>query len=264
MQCNICSLEFKSLGCHIRYKHPEYTAKEYYDKYLRKDNEGFCENCGKESVFVNINKGYSVYCSDDCRLAVMRSDNNYAKRIECKQKISNKLKGNKHTLGYKFTEEQCKHVRAAIKKSWDESPERKIKLSQTIYCHPKYKHGYFESKKNNKKIHYRSSFELEMYKILESIDEVIEYDTECIGLEYIYKDKKKTYLPDVLVKFKDLTYLIEIKPKRLLYDELNVIKFQAAHQYCKHNNMKFLIITEDELFGKNKIQRAKDFAKSVD
>lgn len=264
MKCKICGLEFKTISYHIRYKHPEYTIKEYYDKFLRKNNEGFCENCGKESIFININKGYSKCCCNDCRLAILRSDNNYAKRPECKQKISEKLKGNKHTLGYKFTEEQRKNVKLAIKKSWDESPERKLKLSQTIYCNPKYKQGYFDSKKNGKKIHYRSSFELEMYNILENIEEVLEYDTECLGIEYIYRGKKKMYLPDVIVKFKDLTYIIEIKPKHMLSDELNMIKFQAARQYCELNNMKFLIVTEDELFGENKIQRAIDFAKSVD
>ena len=42
------------------------TKKEYYDKFLKKENEGICLRCGKETNFINIHSGYFKYCSCDC------------------------------------------------------------------------------------------------------------------------------------------------------------------------------------------------------
>ena len=64
MICQICNKEIKS-NCHISKKH-HVSAKEYYDTYIRKENEGFCLNCGKETTFISITNGYHDYCSKSC------------------------------------------------------------------------------------------------------------------------------------------------------------------------------------------------------
>lgn len=42
------------------------TVQEYYDLYLKKEDEDVCENCGKKTSFENMNKGYRRYCSQKC------------------------------------------------------------------------------------------------------------------------------------------------------------------------------------------------------
>lgn len=43
------------------------TSKEYYDKYLKGDIEGFCKVCGKETKLYSITIGYRPYCSIKCK-----------------------------------------------------------------------------------------------------------------------------------------------------------------------------------------------------
>ena len=65
--CQICNKECKNnigLSSHIR-SH-DIPSGGYYDKYLKKENEGICLECGKETKFINIQKGYRHYCSLKC------------------------------------------------------------------------------------------------------------------------------------------------------------------------------------------------------
>jgi len=39
------------------------NLKEYYDKVLRKEDEGKCLHCGKETKFLGYNHGYAKFCS---------------------------------------------------------------------------------------------------------------------------------------------------------------------------------------------------------
>jgi csr/mutH/archaeal HJR family nuclease len=68
MICNICNKEFKTyvgLSCHIRQSHNT-TSQEYYDKYIRKEGEGFCNVCQKPTSFRNFHIGYSRFCCGKC------------------------------------------------------------------------------------------------------------------------------------------------------------------------------------------------------
>ena len=42
------------------------TTKEYYDKHIKKENEGKCIKCGKETRYYTYNKGYAEFCSLEC------------------------------------------------------------------------------------------------------------------------------------------------------------------------------------------------------
>ncbi len=69
VKCKICGRECKnylSLTSHVRQKH-KISKKNYYDKYLLKDNEGICY-CGKETNFYNTKVGYLKYCSSKCAI----------------------------------------------------------------------------------------------------------------------------------------------------------------------------------------------------
>jgi len=65
--CKLCNkqiLSIRGLSSHLRYNHPEYNIRKYYDKFLRKENEGICQlkGCDNKTNFVNINIGYSEHC----------------------------------------------------------------------------------------------------------------------------------------------------------------------------------------------------------
>lgn len=59
-KCIVCGKDCHSIGKHIA-KHG-LTPQEYYDKFLKTDNEGICPVCGAETKFKKITQGYAAYC----------------------------------------------------------------------------------------------------------------------------------------------------------------------------------------------------------
>lgn len=67
MICSICNKLFNSVSSfshHLR-SH-KLSPKIYYDKYLKKPNEGICPVCGKETTFRGLSVGYLECCSSKC------------------------------------------------------------------------------------------------------------------------------------------------------------------------------------------------------
>lgn len=68
MKCEICHQECKSnisFVKHLKNKH-DIESQEYYDTYLKKDNEGVCNTCETPTKYISISKGYAKYCSAEC------------------------------------------------------------------------------------------------------------------------------------------------------------------------------------------------------
>ena len=68
IKCAICNYEtqnHQSFNSHISHAH-HIKSKDYYDKYIKKTNEGLCETCGKHTNFINMWKGYRLYCCNSC------------------------------------------------------------------------------------------------------------------------------------------------------------------------------------------------------
>jgi hypothetical protein len=121
---------------------------------------------------------------------------------------------------------------------------------------PKFKEGYFESKKNKKILHYRSGYELEVYKALENISSVIEYYVEPIKIGYLFEGKKHTYNPDLVVIFDDNHKEVwEIKPSNQTDLPKNNAKWVACDNYCQMRGWKFVVITERGINKLKKISR---------
>lgn len=66
MICKICGKSVGTIGKHVRMMHSPMTAKEYYDTYLIKPDEGSCKVCGKPCKFMDCVRGYLMYCSCKC------------------------------------------------------------------------------------------------------------------------------------------------------------------------------------------------------
>ena len=65
-KCNICGKEVKYIGRHIISCHKDINQQDYYNKYIRKENEGICPVCKKPTTFLGITKGYRDHCSVTC------------------------------------------------------------------------------------------------------------------------------------------------------------------------------------------------------
>ena len=75
--CKICKTDFETirdLSNHLRFTE-KITAKDYYDKYLKKEGEGIC-TCGNPTQFDSLATGYKHHCSRKCS----NSDNEVLKK----------------------------------------------------------------------------------------------------------------------------------------------------------------------------------------
>lgn len=90
--CKICNFELmnvRKLSKHIRDKHKLLSVKEYYDNYLKKDNEGVCVICSNKTVYSDLNNGYKETCGKSCAAKLRRKElkqnpekfNNFVKKI---------------------------------------------------------------------------------------------------------------------------------------------------------------------------------------
>lgn len=112
------------------------------------------------------------------------------------------------------------------------------------------KSGHFFSKKNNKEIHYRSSYELMAYKLLEQMYKVKSYNTEPFSIQYEYQNINRYTIPDILITYTDGSKeLVEVKAKWNIYTEKEQHKLYAMWEYANDNNMDFSVWTEDELLN---------------
>jgi len=94
-KCELCKRQFDNitkLAAHL--SHPKSSCKVnikiYYDKYLRKKNEGICIYCGRETAFSSLSKGYpSIKCkhcrNNDLETKIIRKQNSLQKREKKKQ-----------------------------------------------------------------------------------------------------------------------------------------------------------------------------------
>lgn len=136
----------------------------------------------------------------------------------------------------------------------------------------KYANGEFQMLNPNKYVgkkrpHYRSSWEHAVMRMCDNNPAILNWANEAIHINYRnpFTGKNTIYVPDFFVTFIDATQrthaeLWEIKPAKETTLEaarsqrdkaaaiLNMAKWQAARQYCANQNIKFRILTENDLF----------------
>jgi len=71
IECKVCgekTIYVKNLPFLLNHigKIHKMTNQEYYDCYFKKEKEGVCESCGKETKFIKFSNGYRRYCSQKC------------------------------------------------------------------------------------------------------------------------------------------------------------------------------------------------------
>ena len=63
-ECLIVFPKIRSLTTHIQFKH---NTKEYFDKWLKDDNDSKCKICGNTTEFISSVRGYKTCCCDKHR-----------------------------------------------------------------------------------------------------------------------------------------------------------------------------------------------------
>lgn len=114
-----------------------------------------------------------------------------------------------------------------------------------------FKGGHFFSQKNGRMLHYRSSYELIAYRILEQNEKVMKYEVESFHIDYRYGNSFHRYIPDILVTYKNgVKELIEVMSEWQFGEARKIAKLSRAHSYCVFNEMTFSVWTEKDLESK--------------
>ncbi len=111
--CKECDEEFsiaENLSKHV--KHHGMNNREYYDKWLKKEDEEKCPICSEQTPFKSITKGYKKYCSLECKRlgAGNKTSETWKKRkteiqknykflcLECKERFKTSIKLTNHII----------------------------------------------------------------------------------------------------------------------------------------------------------------------
>lgn len=118
---------------------------------------------------------------------------------------------------------------------------------------------------------YKSSLELKAIRYADFNKHITKWGLEPFGIPYVKPTDGKVhrYFIDLFIILKDIKILIEIKPKSqtikpklpsiktpksirnyqyaLQTYYINLAKWQSAREFCKKRNMKFIILTEEDL-----------------
>lgn len=128
-KCEICGRsdfeKITALTTHIQFHHRDYTAKIYYDKFLKKSEEGVCHICGGPTPFRGMIKGYQKFCSNKC---AWQDPEVKAKRAESISQLTEErvrewwkknIASRRNSEGYCITEEEAEKRAEISKKSFE-------------------------------------------------------------------------------------------------------------------------------------------------
>jgi len=125
-------------------------------------------------------------------------------------------------------------------------------------------------KGNPTNIIFRSKWEADVFRFCDMNSEIVKWSSEEIVIPYVspLDGRVHRYFPDIWIQKTDKSCaIIEIKPfKQTLEPEIpkkktraflneaatyvvNQAKWKAASEYCKDRNWKFILMTENEIYG---------------
>lgn len=169
--------------------------------------------------------------------------------LEHRRKISEFQKTRKGEKAAGYKKHHSTQTRRKISESVSRSIAKKI-LEGSFNFNTRYDSGHMHSAKNNKVVHYRSSYEKRFFLLLEYATEIEEYVVEPVFIPYFIKGLKKHYIPDVLIKYRSgVSHLVEIKPEVFTRDIVNLLKFNAAKKFVVENSIdEFFVLTEGDFW----------------
>lgn len=241
--CNIITKSLTALSAHVYGKH-KLKSKEYYNLYLKSEEEGLCLYCKKPTSYRNYH--YFRFCSNSC------ADNYNYMNSEYKQKHKDlyddniKQKMSEKRLKYFENEENKKNLSKTIK-NYYKNNENREKTANAV------KKSIKEGKLRKRYIYndkiFQSYYELSFYIWLKEHKIRFEY-LQNVSFNYIHNNITYSYFPDfkvfnTYVEIKGLHFFENHDPNRKMinpYDRSQDAKYEAKHQ-CMIKN-KVHIITD--------------------
>lgn len=123
-------------------------------------------------------------------------------------------------------------------------------LKYTNNGYKKSKKGWYSFINLDLKYFYRSSWELEVLTTLDILikEKLIKKIFEPNRIKYSIDNVDRHYYPDIgIILSNSKEFILEIKPKSKLLENINIAKFNAARK----TNINFKILTEDDIFSNN-------------
>lgn len=249
-ECLECQEKFKTKLALSKHIHKKHNIKIYYDKYLKKENENLCRECGNETKFTGkINgkyAGYEMCCSNKCREIYKlkkRTNTNLIKynvknvfqdkNIKMKIKKSFKKRyGINHNMK---SEEGKKQYKKSMKLKY--GIEWPLQDSRILYKNLKSARLIHHYKDTN--LTYQGSYELDF---LEKYYEKFKTNlNNGPSIKYKYKNQNKVYHSDFYIK--SLNLIVEIKSSwTLKLDE----EIEYKKKYCINNKYNYIMILDKD------------------
>ena len=243
-KCKVCNKEFKNataLTSHLNSKH-SLSSKTYYDKYIKKDNEGVCPICGKITRYTRLSTGYKKFCSIKCSRQSKEVLNN----------IRDGMKNSEHWQQVLKSEEYRKSLSESISKATNTVEIRKKRSDITTKL---FHDGIYACKYKYDNIKFSSSYELAYYIWLK--DNNINFIYQADSIPFDFYGVTKHYVPDfkindILVEIKGIHFFENkdtngkmICPWKHKNDTPEKIKlrnelFEAKHQCMIRNNVEII------------------------
>lgn len=248
VKCEVCGVVTRNLGNHLHFRHPAVSSEVYFRRFVsRSETAPTCLVCNGSVAFRGPVKGYRETCGMRCRSTlVMRrrlaDPEHAAANAENARLVLAALKQDP-----KFVRSQSaassKTMSSTMRRLWQDPDYRKVLAPKGRGTR-----GWHESRKAGQ-VYFRSSYEKLAFTILDQLSVVESYEVEPLLIEYEHPcGRVRGYYPDILVEYRGgRKELVEIKPERFLKDPVNKRKASAARKWCRQNNIKFSVWTEEAL-----------------
>ncbi len=252
--CEECGSEydrFCDLSRHIGIMH---NHKEYYDKYLKEENEDICPICKNKNTYLNRwDRGYKKTCSKRCA-NILRKKSGEKTNLEkygvkAPAQVKHIRKKTNETMIKKYGNNcpmQNPHIQQKIKennvkKLGVEYPFQSDAIQQKVIN----KFSQYRRFKNTN-VYYNTSYELDfLEKYYDKFLDIQRGPT----IKYKYKRKQTYYLPDFFIP--SLNLIIEIKNSYLA--KRDKTKILAKKKATINNGFNYIMITNKRYNRFNKL-----------
>jgi len=82
--CKLCGIGCISESKHAAHFH-KINSKEYYDMFYKKENEGICPTCSKQTKYKNFSAGYYKFCSVECSTGNLDKNKRISETVKSQQ-----------------------------------------------------------------------------------------------------------------------------------------------------------------------------------
>lgn len=239
-----------------------YTTKQYYDEFLKTENDGICLNCGRETKFSKMK--YYKFCDTKCSTKYNAPIYNACKSEETKAKLSKSWEGRSKdwlykrikTIEEKYGMTYTEFKRMQFQKRLDNMSEEEHRAFYDKAVNSKKGDGKrLKEYVLNEEIVYVQGYEPQVLNILRKY-----YPESKLGAGrkigfFKYRDslnKERRYYPDILV---DNRIYIEVKSLFTLGTDKNLLfKLQSVKSKGFIPVLAVLELDQIEMFEKNLIE----------